>query len=66
MLKICLQFYHYTQTALEDKVPLDKVTALPVLKEIARMKELPPEKAEKEINLITGKIGTDFAGLGVK
>jgi len=66
MLKTCMDFYHYTQTALEAEIPLERVTSLPVVNDIARMKELPVEEAEKEIQTIMDRVRFSFAEMGVE
>jgi V/A-type H+-transporting ATPase subunit A len=66
MLKTCMDFYHYTQSALEVEIPLERVTSLPVVSDIARMKELPVEKAEKEIQSIMDRVRFSFAEMGVE
>ena len=66
MLKTCMDFYHYTQAALEAEIPLERVTSLPVVNDIARMKELPVEKAGKEIQTIMDRVRFSFAEMGVE
>ncbi len=66
MLKTCIDFYHYTQAALEAEVPLEQVTSLPVVNDIARMKEFPVEAAEKEIQTIMDRVHFSFAEIGVE
>jgi V/A-type H+-transporting ATPase subunit A len=66
MLKTCMDFYHYTQSALEAEISLERVTSLPVVSDIARMKELPVEKAEKEIQSIMDRVRFSFAEMGVE
>ncbi len=65
MLKTIMDFYHHTQAALEAKIPLERVTALPVVSDIARMKELQVETAEKEIRAIMDRVEFSFSDLGV-
>jgi V/A-type H+-transporting ATPase subunit A len=65
MLKTIMDFYHHTQAALEAKIPLERVTALPVVSDIARMKEFQVETAEKEIRAIMDRVQFSFADLGV-
>jgi len=65
MLKSIMDFYHRTQAALEAKIPLERVTALPVVSDIARMKEFQVENAEKEIKSIMDRVQFSFADLGV-
>lgn len=66
MLKTCMDFYHYTQVALEAEIPLERVTSLPVLNDIARMKELSVETSEKEIQTIMDRVRFSFAEMGVE
>ena len=65
MLKTVMDFYHRTQAALEAKIPLERVMTLPIVSEIARMKEFPVDSAEKEIRAIMDRVGFSFADLGV-
>src|SRR3990170_4481667 len=65
MLKTIMDFYHHTQAALEAKIPLERVTALPVVSDIARMKEFQVDAAEKEIRAIMDRVQFSFADLGV-
>ena len=65
MLKTIMEFYRHTQAALEAKIPLERVIALPVVSDIARMKEIQADSAEKEIRAILDRVGFSFADLGV-
>jgi V/A-type H+/Na+-transporting ATPase subunit A len=65
MLHTIIDFYHHTQTALEAKIPLERLTTLPVLSDIAHMKEIPMDIAEKEIRTIMDRVQFSFADLGV-
>jgi len=66
MLKTCMDFYHYTRSALDAEIPLERVISLPVVNDIARMKELPVEGAEKEIQSIMDRVRFSFAEMGVE
>jgi V/A-type H+-transporting ATPase subunit A len=66
MLKAVLEFHRYTQTALAKGISLDKIVALPVISEIAHMKELLPDKAEIEIRTTMGHVCLSFAVWGVE
>jgi V/A-type H+-transporting ATPase subunit A len=66
MLKTVLEFHQLTQSAIQSGVPLDKITAFPVMVEIARMKEIHPEKAEKAIQALLDRVRYSFAELGVE
>lgn len=65
MLKVIMDFYRRTQAALEMKTPLERITALPVLTDIARMKEIEVADSEKEIQSIMDRVQYSFADLGV-
>ncbi|MEW6084977.1 MAG: V-type ATP synthase subunit A [Chloroflexota bacterium] len=65
MLKAIMDFYRRTQAALEMKTPLERITSLPVLTDIARMKELEVDDSEKEIRSIMDRVQYSFADLGV-
>ena len=63
MLKTIMDFYRRAQSALESKVPLERVTSLPVVADIARMKEVEVENAEMEIKTIMDRVQYSFAEL---
>ena len=65
MLKAIMDFHHRTQSALQSGVPLQKVSALPVVAEIARMKELPVDEAETNIKMVMDRVRFSFAEWGV-
>lgn len=65
MLNTIMDFYHHTQTALDAKIPLERLNTLPVLSDIARMKEIPIDIAEKQIRTIMDRVQFSFADLGV-
>jgi len=50
---------------LDSKVPLERITSLPVVTDIARMKEIEVEASEKEIKTIMDRVQYSFADLGV-
>jgi len=66
MLKTIMDFYHYTQSALVAEIPLEKVTTMPVVSDVARMKEFPIDEAEKEIQTIMDRVRFSFAEIGVE
>jgi V/A-type H+-transporting ATPase subunit A len=65
MLKMIVAFYHLTLAALEQEISLDQVTGLPLVAEIARMKEFPVEEAEGSIKSLMDRVRLSFAELGV-
>ena len=66
MLKAIMDFYTRTQSALEKKASLAQITGLPVVTDIARMKELEVKDAEKAIKTIMDRVRFSFAELGVE
>jgi len=66
MLKTVLDFHHLAQAAIQANISLDKLTSMPVVTEIARMKELRPEQAEKAIRALLDRVHYSFAELGVE
>jgi V/A-type H+-transporting ATPase subunit A len=64
MLKTIMDFHQRTQAALEMNVPLERITSLPVVSQIARMKEFPLQSAEKDIQEIMSRVQTEFANIG--
>lgn len=65
MLKVIMDFHDQVQAALKAGVTLVQVTDLPVVAEIARMKELPVAGAESEIRELAKRVRLAFEGLGV-
>jgi hypothetical protein len=65
MLKAIMDFYHRTQAALEADVHLEQIIALPVVAEIARLRELPADQAEDSIKGLMNRIRLSFAEWGV-
>lgn len=65
MLKAILDFYHRCQAAMELDVSLDQITALPVVAEIGRMKELGVQEMESEIQALMERVRFSFAEWGV-
>jgi V/A-type H+-transporting ATPase subunit A len=65
MLKVIMDFHHRTQSSLKAGVPLERITALPVVSEIARMKELGIDEGEEEIKVIMDRVSVGFDELGV-
>jgi V/A-type H+-transporting ATPase subunit A len=66
MLKVVLDFFHRIQAALQADVPLEQVTSLPVIADIARMKELQVDEAEEAIKALMDRVRFSFAELGVE
>jgi V/A-type H+-transporting ATPase subunit A len=65
MLKAVLDFYHGAQAAVKAGIRLEQIMGLPVVAEIARMKELEPGQAAKGIESLSGRIRSSLAELGV-
>jgi V/A-type H+-transporting ATPase subunit A len=65
MLKVIVDFYHHTQAALEAGVTLEQVTGLPVVAEIARMKDLEVNEAVDVLEALTNRIQAHFCRLGI-
>ncbi|MBI2091147.1 MAG: V-type ATP synthase subunit A [Deltaproteobacteria bacterium] len=63
MLRAILVFYHGLVEALGKGAGSAKAMALPVLSEIARMKEIPVEKAEQEIRALVERTRAALGGL---
>lgn len=66
MLKALMEFHHYTQKALIANIPLERIVNLAVVSDLARMKELPPDDAEKAIRALMDRIRFCFAEMGVE
>ncbi len=65
MLTAIIDFYHHTQRALENGIDLKRITDLPVVAEIARMKEIPVDKAVKAIQELIKSVKLNFTELGL-
>lgn len=63
MLHTILEFHRRALSALEAGISLERLTALPVVAEIARMKELPAGEAEEKLKAMITKIESGFANL---
>jgi len=63
MLRAIMAFHHHTKVALEAGVSLERITALPVVADIARMKELPVEGVVDRLQALIQRIEAEFAGL---
>jgi V/A-type H+-transporting ATPase subunit A len=63
MLKAIMDFYRRTQAALESKMALERITSLAVLGDMARMKEIEVDRAEREIKSIMDRVQYSFAEL---
>jgi V/A-type H+-transporting ATPase subunit A len=64
MLKAIIAFYHHTNAALKAGVSLAQVTDLSVVREIARMKELPIVEAKEMISELMARMYHSFEKLG--
>jgi V/A-type H+-transporting ATPase subunit A len=63
MLRAILEFHCGAPAAMEAGVSLERITALPVVAEIARMKELPGAEAVERLQALTGRIGAEIEDL---
>jgi V/A-type H+-transporting ATPase subunit A len=63
MLRAILEFHRRAAAAVEAGLPLERITALPTVAEIARMKELPVEEAEENLKALPARIESEFANL---
>jgi V/A-type H+-transporting ATPase subunit A len=64
MLKVIMDFYHRTQAVLKMGVALERVTRLPIVAEIARMKEIQADQAVEQIKGLMARTRSDMAELG--
>ena len=65
MLKTILAFHRQTEAAIEAGVELKRITDLPVVADIARMKEIETDQAVEQIQALMARACSNFAGLGV-
>jgi len=63
MLRAILEFHCGAAAAMEAGVSLERITALPVVAEIARMKELPGAEAVERLQALIGKLKAGFSSL---
>jgi V/A-type H+-transporting ATPase subunit A len=66
MLKAIMAFYHWTQKAVKAGTSLARISQLPIVSEIARMKERQTQEAEGEIRGLIERARAAFAELGVE
>lgn len=65
MLKVIINFYNATVEAVERGITLQQVFSLTLKSEIARMKEVPLDKAEEALSHLSEKIVKDIVMLEV-
>ncbi len=65
MLRAILEFHRQAQAALKVSISMEKITTLPVISDIAHMKELAPDNAEKEVQKLMERARFSFAEWGV-
>ncbi len=63
MLRAIMTFHRHTTAALEAGIPLERIVTLPVVAEIARMKEWPIADAVEKLRMLIGRIESEFASL---
>jgi V/A-type H+-transporting ATPase subunit A len=66
LLKAIMDFNQQTKSALASNLPLDQITNLAVVGDIARMKEIEVDKAENVIKSIMDRIRFSFEELVVE
>jgi V/A-type H+-transporting ATPase subunit A len=63
MLRVIMDFHRRATAALEAGAALERITALPTVAEIARMKEMPLAEAEVKLKTLSAAIEAEFEGL---
>ncbi len=63
MLRAILSFYRRLAQCLVKGLSLEKAMALPVAREIARMKEIPADRAMAQIRALVERVDEAFAKL---
>jgi V/A-type H+-transporting ATPase subunit A len=63
MLQLILLFHHRAINALKTGISLDTIFSLPVVAEIARMKEIPKADVQEKLNVLKTKIESAFREL---
>ncbi len=64
MLKAILAFHHALRARVEEGHPVEQAQRLPVVSELARMKEIPPEQAVERLRELIERIPGSLTGLG--
>jgi len=63
MLRTIMEFHRHTTAAIARGAPLERIIALPVVADIARMKEWPPAEAVQQLQALITRMESEFAGL---
>lgn len=56
MLRVIMGFHRHAVSSLAAGVPLERIIALPVVAEIARMKEWPAAEADEKLQALAMKL----------
>ena len=65
MLKVIINYYNAIAEAIERGITLQQISALPSKNDIARMKEIPLDKAEEVLTHLADKINNEIVALEV-
>ncbi|MDD5771838.1 MAG: V-type ATP synthase subunit A [bacterium] len=65
MLKVIINYYNAIAQAVERGVTLQQISSLPIKNEIARMKEIPLDKAVEVLTHLADKINNEIVALEV-
>lgn len=60
MLKAIMDFHRRARTVLDRGVPLDQITSLPIVGDLARMKEFPVNEAPHKIQALMSRVQASF------
>jgi V/A-type H+-transporting ATPase subunit A len=63
MLRVIMEFHRQTAAAQAAHITLDRIVALPVVADIARMKELPVEGCVEKLQAVIARIDQEMSGL---
>ncbi len=63
MLQVIMEFQRQTTAALAAHIALERINALPVVADIARMKELPAEGCVEKLRAVSAQIDQEMADL---
>lgn len=64
MLKTVMIFHRKTMAAVEKGIALERITTLPVVDEIARLKQLPADRAVERTKEVLERVSLNFKELG--
>lgn len=65
MLKTIMAFHRRTMDAVEEGLGVEQITGLPVVEDLARLKQIPAAQAKEETKEVLERVRSSFKELGV-